>query len=139
MNKAAFSIKDYQFPKVKIDLAYLNDDNDEGLNVQFNPHGTFNKAKKIYELTFEFEAKSGKTAENPFVAITCVGLFEFDDAESLDDIPKFFYRNSIAILFPYLRAYISLVTNQANIPPFILPTLNLSALEQPLKENSSEI
>ncbi|CAM4366664.1 hypothetical protein AQBE111736_13510 [Aquirufa beregesia] len=45
----------------------------------------------------------------------------------------------MAILFPYLRAFISLVTLQINIPPLILPTLNLSSLEADLRKNTFNI
>jgi len=57
----------------------------------------------------------------------------------MEDIPDFFYKNSIAILFPYLRAYLSLVTTQANVPGIILPTYNLSGLEEELRSNTTEI
>ncbi|MFU0833858.1 MAG: hypothetical protein ACFWUC_13105 [Oscillospiraceae bacterium] len=44
--------------------------------------------------------------------------------------------NAIAILFPYLRSFISTVTAQSGMPPFILPTYNILAL---LKEDNSEM
>jgi len=139
MNKAAFFIKDYQFPKVNIDLSCLNTEDEESdLDVSINPRGIYNKKEQVYKLIFDFTASTDRLSKKAFVSITCEGYFKFENAESLKDIPKFFYRNSIAILFPYLRAYISLVTNQANIPPFILPTLNLSSLEEPLLANSIE-
>ena len=67
-----------------------------------------------------------------------MGTFDFENVNKIEDIPSFFYRNSIAILFPYVRAYISLVTNQANIPALVLPTMNLVSLEKPLKENTTQ-
>lgn len=70
--------------------------------------------------------------------INCKGLFEFKNVETIEDIPDFFYKNSIAILFPYVRAYISLVTTQANVPGIILPTYNLSNLEEKLRNNTTE-
>lgn len=54
-------------------------------------------------------------------------------------MPSYFYRNSIAIVFPYIRAFISTVTLQANIPPIILPTMNLTSLEIPLKQNTTNV
>lgn len=41
----------------------------------------------------------------------------FESARTLEDIPDYFYANSIAILFPYVRAFVSTVSLQANIPP----------------------
>jgi len=72
------------------------------------------------------------------VRINCKGLFEFKNVQTIEDIPDFFYKNSIAILFPYVRAYISLVTTQANVPGIILPTHNLSSLEEKLRNNTTE-
>lgn len=57
----------------------------------------------------------------------------------LKDIPDFFYANSIAIIFPYIRAFVSTLTLQANIPPIVLPTLNLSQLRTILRDNTQEV
>ena len=48
-----------------------------------------------------------------------------------------FISNSIAILFPYVRAFVSTLTLQANIKPILLPTLNLSSLQDILRENTT--
>ena len=74
--------------------------------------------------------------ENPFIKIRCRGSFAFENVNSFEESPDFFYVNSIAILFPYIRAYISLVTTQANVPGIILPTYNLSGLKDQLRENT---
>ena len=132
--KAAFQLDKYLFTKVNIDLDNKLDDK---MSVQFDPSGVFLKDKSQYDLKFTFKAffkESGP--EKPYVLIECIGLFNFKNVSSLDEIPSFFYRNAIAILFPYLRAFVSMVTLQANLVPVVLPTLNLSDLEQPLKENT---
>lgn len=66
--------------------------------------------------------------------------FQFsEDVIDIEDIPTYFYANSIAIVFPYLRAFISSLTIQANLKPMILPTMNLTSLSSPLKENVTVI
>jgi len=135
--RASFSIDKYHFSQVHIDMENRNSDS---LFVYFDPSGVFFENKKEFILSFIFSAFSSKEdGKAPFIQIKCEGNFKFQDVDSIDDIPEFFYRNSIAILFPYVRAYISMVTNQANIPQIMLPTLNLSALEKPLKENTKVI
>jgi preprotein translocase subunit SecB len=136
MNKAAFSIKKYQFDKVNIDLSNYVPDNTE---FDFEPKGVFNKENSTFELTFIFFAFNKDNKDNPFVKVQCVGEFVFDNVDSFDDIPSFFYRNSIAILFPFVRAFVSMVTIQANVLPIMLPTMNLSSLEEPLRNNTSQI
>lgn len=51
-----------------------------------------------------------------------------------------FYANSIAIVFPYIRAFISTVTLQANlVSPILLPTMNLTSLGERLMNNTKFI
>lgn len=133
--RASFSIEKYYFDQVHIDM---NNRTSDELFVDFQPSGIFDEKNKQYTLVFKFIAQSSdKKDSDPFVVVNCVGVFNFKDVSTLKDIPEFFYRNSIAILFPFMRAYVSMVTNQANVQSIMLPTLNLSSLETPLKENTS--
>ena len=136
MNKASFSIESYKFDKVMIDLTNQKTND---IFVDFKPQGVFNVSESTFELTFNFTALDSQENTIPFVEIRCVGLFKFDNVNSIEEIPSFFYKNSIAILFPFLRAFVSIVTVQANIKPIMLPTMNLSSLEEPLRENTTEI
>lgn len=130
---AAFSIENYYFDKVNIDLTKrLSKD----LSLSFNTEGVFKASESVYNLIFTLNVHSDKS-ETPFITIQCRGVFKFHNSVTFDSIPSFFYGNSIAILFPYARAYVSMVTTQANIPGIILPTLNLSSLSQSLKEKTT--
>jgi len=134
MQPAAFSLENYQFDKVNIDL---ENHKSKDLNLSFDTKGIFNKKTKKFELIFQVTVKQSGN-DNPFVEIRCKGLFTFENVSKIDDVPDFFYRNSIAILFPYVRTYLSLVTTQANVPGIILPTLNLSGLEGELRRNTTQ-
>lgn len=134
MQAAAFSIINYQFDKVEIDLSHHKGSD---LSVSFEMDGVFMQETAQYELIFSVKVGHNEE-ENPFARVRCKGMFEFENVSSLDDIPDFFYTNSIAILFPYVRAYISLVTTQANVPGIILPTYNLSDLKDGLKKNTTQ-
>lgn len=134
MQKASFSIKDYLFDQVEINLEYFQEGD---LKVDFTPEGIYDNHKQIFELTFVVTIKNS-LKELPFVKIRCKGFFTFENVNTFGEIPDFFYRNSIAILFPYIRAYISLVTTQANVPGIILPTYNLSGLENQLREHTTQ-
>lgn len=136
MKRAAFKLENYTFKKVNIDLDLRNA---EEVEINFVPSGKFKKTEStsLFELSFAFFAKSKKT-DFPFIEIQCIATFEFAENISYSDIPEFFYANCIAIIFPYVRAYISTVTLQANITPILLPTMNLSSLAKPLRENTRE-
>ena len=135
MQKAAFSIINYQFDKVSIDLS---NHSSKDLSLSFDTSGIYFNENQNFELRFVVKVAQNAD-ENPFAEISCKGTFKFENIESFENIPEFFYRNSIAILFPYVRAYLSLVTTQANVPGIILPTLNLSNLETELKKNTTQI
>lgn len=131
MDKPAFSFQNYRFDKVNLNFTLLGKEN---VDVRFDPSGVFHNDSKSFDLNLVFSALSD---EKVFIEIESTATFKFTDIDSYDDIPSFFFRNAIAIYFPYLRAYISLITNQANHQAFILPTLNLSQLEKPLREKTT--
>lgn len=134
MQKAAFSIKNYKFDQVILDL---ENQVSKDISLSFDTEGVFHSDENKYELVFSVTAfNDEKTIDNPFVKIRCRGIFNFENVNSFEEIPSFFYRNSIAILFPYVRAYISVVTSQANIPGIILPTMNLASMEGELRANT---
>jgi preprotein translocase subunit SecB len=132
MQKATFQITSYQFDKVIIDL---NNHTTNELSLSFGTNGIYTNANNTFELHFVVKVANRGT-DAPFAEISCKGNFKFENISSFEQIPEFFYRNSIAILFPYVRAYLSLVTTQANVPGIILPTLNLSNLEAELRTNT---
>lgn len=59
--------------------------------------------------------------------ITLVGFF-FCDCEDENLKNDLVNKNSIAILFPYLRSQISLVTTQPDMPPITLQPMNIVAM-----------
>ena len=61
-------------------------------------------------------------------------MLSFKDSDKLS---RFLYLNAPAIMFPYLRAYISSLTALSGINPITLPTLNLSGLKSELESNIS--
>ena len=134
MKEASFSLRGYKFPIVKLDMSKVKAGQDEfGLNIL--PEGEFSIKKKSFLLRFVFTAFLNGEEVNPCVEITCEGMFTFKEVVTIDDIPAYFYANSIAILFPYVRAFVSTVTLQANFQPIVLPTMNLSGLSNTLKEH----
>lgn len=132
--KAAFQLENYLFSKVNIDIDKRRDGK---MIVDFVPSGIFYEKQSEYELKFVFKSFYDETGrENPYVEVECLAMFKFEDVHSIEDIPSFFYRNAIAILFPYVRAFVSMVTLQANLQPVVIPTFNLSDLEHPLREST---
>ena len=61
------------------------------------------------------------------LAITLVGFF-FCNCENEEIKKELINKNAIAILFPYLRSQISLVTTQPDILPIAIPPMNIAAM-----------
>lgn len=135
MEQAAFKLSDYNFSKTIIDFSNHTDGD---IDISFNVDGLYKRSDSKFYLNFESVCKT-EEKNDIFISVKCQGVFEFKNVNSFADIPKFFYVNCIAILFPYVRSYISTVTVQSNIKPIILPTLNLTPLSQTLIESSKEI
>jgi preprotein translocase subunit SecB len=135
MKQAAFSLKHYTFTKVDID--YLKKSDTPDISIDIKPSGIFDKEDSNYKLSFIFSATTND--DKPFIVVVCDSIFRLKNVKSIEEIPSFFYKNSIAILFPYIRAFVSTITLQANREPMILPTMNLSVLESTLKEHTREI
>lgn len=134
MKLSSFKISDFSIDYVLIDQSKLIHDI-HNLNVEFFPSGLFNEIESEFELYFTTEVSVLESSEK-FVVLKSKVVFKFQDELKFEAIPDYFYQNSIAIFFPYIRAYLSIVTTQANIKGLILPVLNLSHLSEPLKSNS---
>ncbi len=136
MEKASFSFKNYRFEKASIDIKGIS--TDSSVDFKFLPKGVYNQETKTFYLHLAFIANSdnGKVKKE-IINIECDAEFEFNTALSFDAIPSYFYPNSIAILFPYIRSFISTITLQANMPAIILPTMNLTNLQNELKDNTT--
>lgn len=132
MEKAAFKLDTYKFKKASIDF---NIPNNAELNISFNPKGVFYQKENRYELSFDTIITCKETG-TPVINISCVAYFSFRGTVSLNEIPDFFYPNSIAILFPYIRAFVSTISLQANTRPILLPTINLIGLTDKLRSNT---
>ena len=131
---AAFAFKSYTFTNVEMNMGLFSDQSP--LDLSFSPSGIFDPTTSTYRLRFAFTATQGEGV-NVIVKIICEAVFEFKEPLQIDEIPDYFFPNSLAIVFPYVRSFVSSVTLQANIEtPILIPTLNLTGLQSSLKENT---
>lgn len=131
---AAFAFKSYAFTNVELNLGLFS--GQSPLDLSFSPSGIYNPTTGIYNLRFAFAATQDGGI-NVIVKIMCEATFEFKEALELNEIPDYFYPNCLAIVFPYVRAFIGSVTLQANMDsPILIPTLNLTGLQAILKEKT---
>lgn len=62
------------------------------------------------------------------------GMFNLEKWEQPDQLPLI-TGNAVAILFPYLRTLVSMVTANANITPYVLPVMNIAAMFEQSKDS----
>lgn len=131
---AAFAFKGYTFTNVEMNMGLFSES--LPMDLSFSPSGIYDEKNGIYNLRFTFIATQGEEART-IIKIVCEAAFEFKEPIKLCDIPGYFFPNSLAIVFPYVRAFVSSVTLQANLSaPILIPTLNLSDLQSTLIENT---
>lgn len=110
----------------------------EDVNITIDPSGKYVEADGAFTLYAKLCVfANDTTAENSFITADVVAYFSFREKPPFNDIPEYFYPNSIAIIFPYIRAFITTITAVANVKTLILPTLNLFGLADILKENTA--
>ncbi len=136
VEKAVFSFESFKVP-----IFSYNESNHSGSDLQlgFSPAGKYNTNNGEFELKLQFITHEANKVDKIIFELTSVAVFKFSKSIPFEDIPPFFYKNAIAIMFPYLRAFISTLTLQANTKLLNLGLMNLSDLEKPLKDNTISI
>ena len=135
IKKAAFGLIDFRVNQ--FNFKYDDSFDSKKVSIEFNPRGEFNTKDGVYNLYINFRAFNKKN-DIEFFNSEIMGVFLFTNVDAVSSIPSFFYKNAIAILYPYLRAFVSTVTLQSNISNILLPTMNLGSLESTLKESTKE-
>ena len=57
------------------------------------------------------------------IVVKCIANFETGQKNTL-----LIEKNAIAIMFPYVRSYITLITSQPGMSPIVLPPINVAAM-----------
>ncbi|MCD2348489.1 protein-export chaperone SecB [Clostridium guangxiense] len=103
--------------------------NDKDLNFSLHPIVQVSKDEKKCKSIFDAEITDNKD-ESLNIKIRIIGVFGLLNFSSLnkDVRESLVIKNTLAILFPYLRSFITTLTAQSGIKPIILPPINISAL-----------
>jgi preprotein translocase subunit SecB len=137
-NPAVFQLNKFIIPQFTIEQ---EEDDLSIIDIKLNPAGIYNTLNGEYQVVLVFMAfaiNEEKKEEEPKLVLSGAikAFFTISDKPEFKNIPSFFFQNSLAIIFPYLRAFISNITLQAGLRVMILPLLNLTNLSDTLKENT---
>lgn len=109
-------------------IIYISDGNNNELDAESNISFECNNfIATNNDIRINLICNVSKNGTN-IIVVSLIGCFSLS---SNDDIKKYI-PNAVAIMFPYLRSQISLITTQPNCSVIVLPALNINAL---LKEN----
>ena len=123
-NDPVISFENYFINEMK--FRKLNDADKEN---QFEINIGIDESKKFVKL------KVFLSTERDLIEVEIIGEFKFSDEIKEDEKTKFLKINGAAILYPYVRAYISNISSfDKEALPIIIPTVNF----QQIYENDEE-
>lgn len=124
--KSSFKFNGYLVKHSEINLSE-NIPDGEKLKIEIEPSGI----KKGIDFTLTLSLHLHDDGGLFDLKADVLGYFTFKDEVNV--IPNYFTLNAPAILFPYIRAYVSLLTSLSGKGTVNLPTLNLSGLSDKLR------
>lgn len=131
INQAPFRFKNFIVAESNIKIEPETEAN--SININVDPQGVIFQERKIFEIQLRILLKSDDGLE---VSVKIIGFFEFKDVVKTENLSNYFYVNAPAIIFPYLRSYISALTALSGCKTVILPPMNMTSLGKKLEENT---
>ena len=121
--KADLIFKYYRIGKSKIELD-INAPRIEG-EIEIS---IANETRRIGDNEFEIELNTTVVNESKTmdIQVSMTGYFEVSPTLDENKIAALIKLNAPAIMFPYIRAYISSLTGLSGLAPVIIPAINMS-------------
>ena len=132
VEKARFRFVEYLFKETSIKLT--GEDISDDVEFGIEPNGIFEEDNKMFILTLNVLVKDKKSSLE--VKMTVTGKFEYETNDIQELVPYLGF-NAPAIMFPYIRAYITNITALGGMSPIILPTLNMERVGKELLDKIS--
>lgn len=115
--------------------------------LHFDRKGFQNKNSIQYEFGFNFEMRGkteliahillqGEKPEEYSVLVRASGYFVLDENSEYDRLTL--RQNAVAIVFPYMRTQLSLLTSQPEIDTVVLQPLNIAQMVEDTMKSQSE-
>lgn len=134
--KAGFQFTGFQVIRSHIDKMGSEKVGDN-LELNFATRGEKDETRRIFNLFLGVTISNTDKTFN--VDVEVVGYFTYSSEAGVEIINNYFFINAPAILFPYVRAYISSLTALSGYETVTLPTINITFLGNSLKENTIDI
>ena len=120
-----YSVDELVFKK----LSVPEDQHEFQLNPHFN-HALFEQGNNEYDVKLSVEISPDETHPTPFhLRVEMVGHFTYTESSQTPDAnlkQQVLKKNTVSILFPFLRQIVASMTNNANISTLMLPVMNFN-------------
>lgn len=130
--KAALQFKNYLIDQCS--FSFKNVSISKEMEFSITPEVSFDKDKHSFELLMNVAINDKEHYLDINMRIR--GFFDYS-GEDTNLLRNFIGINAPAILFPYIRSYISNITALGGIQPVIMPTLNMTAVGNQLLNSIS--
>jgi len=135
-DKTAFNFKKFRVSNFSFNEAGPDH---KGYDINFAPSGKYNEATGVFEVLLDFRATEADKEDEKIMNITSIAEFQMNPVCKFSDIPDHFFTNAIPIFFPYVRAFVSTLTLQANAKVIMLGLIKFTNVAEPLKQNTEII
>ena len=103
-------------------------------DLQINPSAIIHDKTKIFELILKVFVS--EKSERFKAHVEAHGFFSYKDVSEDPKLKDLFYFNAPAIIYPYIRAYISSLTALSGMEAITIPVLIMGGLKKELEENT---
>ncbi len=132
MNDPVIQFEKYQIEK--IDYSVISEDDVNEYKMEFSGIIAISDDEKSGKVTFNLTLPDKKDSRKIKVVIT--GYFSFrDDVKTEEEKRKYLGVNGAAMLFPYLRTTVSMITVLDKSEAILFPTLNFVELMELSEED----
>ena len=122
---SVLSLDKLVFDKIEFKRIGMKNENE----IEFEIHVIISQKQNedIYKVTLVL---TGNKEKEYLLEIELSGYFSFDDKESLDEERKktIISQNAVAIIMPYMRSQVSLITAQPEVDCVVLPPFNIAKM-----------
>lgn len=123
--KSVLNLESLQFKNISFERIGNKQNND----ISIGYDASFEKRvdSEVYKVTFSAHIEKEKEY---LLELTLEGIFSLTDVEDMPDETKetIISKNTLAIMMPYMRSEISLLTAQPGVESVVLPPMNINKM-----------
>lgn len=131
---ASFSFNSYIIEECK--LKQTGKELSKEMHFEIEPYGELFETERLFVLTLQVAVKDKE--ENFRADIKIKGRFTYETSDN-KALLDFICANAPAIMFPYIRAYVSSLSSLSGVSTIIMPTINMIQVGRALREQMQPI